>query len=603
MSEPSYPRQPEAAGDRLTQREDLLELGLLEPPVRHLIGESWLRSRRAGVDPTDVQAPYADADPTDLTPLVQAVMTRMSAELSGEPISMIFADARGRVVHRMCADASLSRRLERVSLAPGFTYAEDTVGTNGIGTALQLAAPTLVVGDEHFSEPLRSFACAGAPVHHPVTGVLLGVLDLTCEAGVSNSLLLTYARTLAARIQDEVLTHSSSREMSLVRDYLAACRHATVPILALSDDLVMMNRLAQQRLDGADRTALIARTSDAFGSQEPRTFVADLPSGASARLDYRPSLVGEAVIGGVFRVQISQSSASPATSSRHRPEAVALPGLAGRSPQWVRAVGHLREAHRLGTWTIVQGEPGVGKHALVRAVHLGATPRRHLRTLDAAVAAEDPDDWYEQLEDEFRLDEGTLVLRHLDRLPDLLVEPLATLLVEQAARERSSRRWVVATYDVGTRHDHTQASVIPSFDRTIVLDPLRHRPEDVRVLIPALLRAVAPANRDLGISPAALGQLARHPWPGNAAQLRDVLRRIVAVKRSGTIELADLPPECMSVGRRNLSPLEALERDAITRALHDYQGNKALAAEHLGMSRATIYRKIRGYNIITSNSG
>jgi transcriptional regulator of acetoin/glycerol metabolism len=55
----------------------------------------------------------------------------------------------------------------------------------------------------------------------------------------------------------------------------------------------------------------------------------------------------------------------------------------------------------------------------------------------------------------------------------------------------------------------------------------------------------------------------------------------------------------MAVGRRTLTPLESLERDAITQALIDHGGNKGQAAEHLGMSRATIYRKIRGYNIDT----
>ncbi len=600
MAKPTRTRDPRTVREGRALREHFIESGVLEPAVRDIIGESWMRSRQAGVDPAVVHAPYApDIGATELTPIVQAVMGRMSKELAGEPVSMIFADRKGQVLHRICVDASLRRVLEKVSLAPGFSYAEQTVGTNGIGTALERGAPTLVVGDEHFSEPLMRFGCAGAPVHHPVSRALLGVLDLTCAAGASNPLLLTYARILAEQIKEEVLTRSSSREMSLVRDYLAACRHATVPILALSDDLVMMNRLAQQRLDGADRTALIAHTSDAFGAQEPRTFVADLPSGASARLDYRPSLVGDAVIGGVFRVQISRSPA-PLPAIRSRPEAMPLPGLAGGSPPWLRTVGQLREAHRQGTWTIVQGEPGVGKHALVRGIHLAMTPGRHLRTLDAAVAAEDPDSWYQEVEEEFGLDEGTLVLRHLDRLPDVLVEPLATLLVEQSAGGRGPQRWVVATYDTAAEDAAARACVIPSFDRTVVVEPLRHRPEDVRALVVTLLRTLTPAGRQLEISPGALAQLARHPWPGNVAQLRDVLRRIVALKRSGTIELADLPAECMSVGRRTFTPLEALERDAITRALHDHRGNKALAAKHLGMSRATIYRKIRAYDIVAS---
>jgi transcriptional regulator of acetoin/glycerol metabolism len=92
--------------------------------------------------------------------------------------------------------------------------------------------------------------------------------------------------------------------------------------------------------------------------------------------------------------------------------------------------------------------------------------------------------------------------------------------------------------------------------------------------------------------------LARSTWPGNIEQLWQVIRRIVRHKRVGSIDPADLPPECWTVSRRLLSPLEALERDAIVQALLDSGGNKAKAAESLGMSRATIYRKIHGYGIV-----
>ena len=65
---------------------------------------------------------------------------------------------------------------------------------------------------------------------------------------------------------------------------------------------------------------------------------------------------------------------------------------------------------------------------------------------------------------------------------------------------------------------------------------------------------------------------------------------------------ADLPPECRTVSRRLLSPLEAMERDAIVRSLIDWDGNKIKAAGSLGMSRATIYRKIHEYGIVAPTS-
>ena len=65
----------------------------------------------------------------------------------------------------------------------------------------------------------------------------------------------------------------------------------------------------------------------------------------------------------------------------------------------------------------------------------------------------------------------------------------------------------------------------------------------------------------------------------------------------------DLPPECRATTRRVLTPLEAIECDAIVDALLDTDGNKAEAARQLGMSRATIYRKIRGYGLSPVGSG
>jgi len=74
-------------------------------------------------------------------------------------------------------------------------------------------------------------------------------------------------------------------------------------------------------------------------------------------------------------------------------------------------------------------------------------------------------------------------------------------------------------------------------------------------------------------------------------QLRAVLTTIARKRRSGVVELEDLPPECRATTRRHRTPLEALERDAIVEALSNSGGDKAAAAGALGMSRATIYRE------------
>ena len=148
----------------------------------------------------------------------------------------------------------------------------------------------------------------------------------------------------------------------------------------------------------------------------------------------------------------------------------------------------------------------------------------------------------------------------------------------------------------GANVDVELAELFDCFPRTVEVPPLRHHVEDVAELVPYLIARLTRGS-DLTCSPEAMRVLMRNRWPGNVEQLYQVLRKIVAKRRTGVIGLRDLPPECRATTRRVLTPLEAIECDAIVDALIDNEGNKAEAARHLGMSRATIYRKIRGYGI------
>jgi transcriptional regulator of acetoin/glycerol metabolism len=148
------------------------------------------------------------------------------------------------------------------------------------------------------------------------------------------------------------------------------------------------------------------------------------------------------------------------------------------------------------------------------------------------------------------------------------------------------------------RHDAGDlADLLRFFPSTVELPPLRYHLDDVSALVPFFLAKLVPDGR-LTCSPEALQMLCRSSWPGNIEQLWQVLRNIVQRRRSGSIQPDDLPPECRTVSRRLLSPLEAMERDAIVRSLIDWNGNKIKAAAALGMSRATIYRKIHEYGIV-----
>ncbi|MER6008927.1 helix-turn-helix domain-containing protein, partial [Nonomuraea angiospora] len=187
---------------------------------------------------------------------------------------------------------------------------------------------------------------------------------------------------------------------------------------------------------------------------------------------------------------------------------------------------------------------------------------------------------------------GTVILRHVELFSDDARAAVVEWL--NAITDDADRVWVVATAeaDAGLADD-----LMARLPVTLTVPPLRHRIEDVRELVPALLSSFT-LGRFVSCGPAAMRALMQSAWPGNVAELAQALRHALERRRVGQIQPEDLPESCHAGVGRVLSRWESMERDAIVRALLETNGDKAAAADLLGLSRATIYRKINTYRII-----
>jgi transcriptional regulator of acetoin/glycerol metabolism len=563
--------------------------------LREEIQASWLRSRHLRVDIDHLKPAYVEHvdQETLLGRSAGPVLEHVKVELAGEPVGILLTDAAGTVLQRHCEDAELSRQLDAALLAPGFVYTESSVGTNGIGTAIEVRHPTMVTGAEHYADSLTQFACAASPIYHPITTAFLGVIDFTATAPHASPLLLAFAKSTSQRVHDALLAQSSASELALMQDYLAACHHTGGAVLALSGELVMMNAQTQLSFDSADQAALLAKLRDVTGARESMSLLADLPSGITARLEYRPAFANDGLAGGVFRVQ-ARSEGSPRRPGLRQPSAV-LPDVVGTSPSWQQACRVVRDSRRRGEWLVLEGERGTGKLTLLQGAHKAANPKARFRVLDEKDAAS-PASWLDAVADELESDGGTLVLRHVDLLPAELVDALTELLLQHSGVDAGTGPWVAMTLSDAEQNAEVSAQLLPHFPHTVVVPALRHHIEDVTQLVPHLLSRMS-HGQELSVAPAVLNHLKKLPWLGNVEQLRQVLVKTVRVRRSGVIVLDDLPAECRAITRRRLSPIESLERDALVVALVRHGGRKEGAAEALGLSRATVYRKIKDYGI------
>ena len=545
-------------------REQFLTAEAVDPnQVRDAILASWWRSRRWNVAADRIDLPYL-RDPDLDTPLTRSalpVLRHLREHLDGQPISIILTDPAGLVLTRMDAGRDLDAHLDRVNLSPGFSYAEEYVGTNGIGTALEGGRPMHVFGHEHYAENLEDLACAGVPIHHPISGKTVGAVDLTCWRKDADPLLLTLAKTTAGQIQQALLTDSGIRELELLQEYLRTCRRTAGIVFALNNDVVMMNDNARQVLDPAEQSVLLGPGGRDAGQPHtrPRRSWSSCP--AASR---RGCTAGRcAARAGWPAASCTSSSPSQRAAARRdgRPRrGCSCPGWSGRARCGCAVATRCESVYDAGEWLALEGEPGVGKLAVVRGVHQHRSPGRATSRCSTpptpAGAAGSPTSAAS-----CSTATAALVIQHVDRLGS---RAAAGPVAAAAGGRAPAAPAAVGRGDPGPaprrRRAGRAAAVLPEHGGAAAAAPPRRGRAGAGAA--SSCPGWSPDGR-LACSPEAMQLLVRSSWPGNTEQLWQVLRRIVQHRRSGAILPGDLPPECRTVSRRLLSPLEAMERDAI----------------------------------------
>ncbi len=208
-----------------------------------------------------------------------------------------------------------------------------------------------------------------------------------------------------------LLEQSGERELAVLNDYLVACRRNRGPVLAVGDDMLMMNDRARELLDPADQEPLLAEASEALAEGRRHPLVIDLPSGQTVRVHCRPTVSGRGIVGGVLQVQSISSMPAPdpwsvAGSLRAPPS--------GSGAAWTKCCAAVDRHLHAGEWLVLEGEPGAGRETVARAAHQARTPAARVRVMPAEGAGPE---WVADVAEELALSGGTVILTDVDRLP------------------------------------------------------------------------------------------------------------------------------------------------------------------------------------------
>jgi GAF domain-containing protein/anti-sigma regulatory factor (Ser/Thr protein kinase) len=371
----------------------------VEADVRSSILTSWQRCRSLGLVPDSLVIPYEqDLDVEErLLRAAEPVLDRMVSVLAGARVSVILTDSQARVLLRRGGDAGLDQRLDAVRLAPGFGFAEQSAGTNGIGTALAERRPCYVFGREHFADCMQPFACAAAPVRNPLSGQVEGVLDLTCFRADADPAMLTLVRQTVAGIEQRLLEQTTDRERDLLAAFQRARRFADEParppddgeatgLVAPSDDVISR----------FDQAILRDKAEELIASPHRTATEVTLSGGRTAVLLCREVRAPSGEVGVVVEASL------PGGPARRR---IAVTTPHGSAPHWESLLEPQQQeptpdapavpaAQAPGTegWLLLVGEPGVGRLALLARRRLELLHDASVRigtTLDVTRTAEE----------------------------------------------------------------------------------------------------------------------------------------------------------------------------------------------------------------------
>jgi DNA-binding CsgD family transcriptional regulator len=284
--------------------------------VSDAILSSWRRSADAGLIPQQIRVPYdSNLDAGGRLRWAAAPgMAAVTADLGGTEIALLLADERGHLIERW-APTRVVWAMDRLGAAAGFVCAEAVVGTNSVGGALRVRGASAVLGLEHFADSLTSVSCASGAVLDPLTGQVLGVINMTCAQQTYSPLMPALVARLVHETQQRLVGESAANGTSLHAAFLRARRRAKGPIAVLDGRRMFVNGAGASLVRAVDRAELWEWAEPLLGKASARAPSAIMLSSGAQSVRCAAVDEADAAAGAVVWLGTSATRAPPVSGS------------------------------------------------------------------------------------------------------------------------------------------------------------------------------------------------------------------------------------------------------------------------------------------------
>lgn len=508
------------------------------------------------------------------------------------------------------------KRAKHINFIEGVKWTEAAVGTNAIGTALEIEEAIMISGTEHYSVASHSWSCAAAPIHND-DGKLIGILDFSCPIECSHPYMLGMVTSIAHAIERECSIRVHQNELHLIHRFLDVIdSDEQVVICNHRDVIVSASKSVRERVTNWSRMKL-----------------EDLVHhGLETKLEI-PVYSNERMIGKCM--YLKENKQMNTYSAFTFIKGITFPGVTGTSKAFQHTLEEIKLVSPTDASVYVCGETGVGKEYVARAIHensprkdgpfiavnCGSLPKELMESelfgyAEGAFTGARRQGYKGKFE---QANGGTLFLDEIGEVPPEMQVALLRVLQERTITPIGSSKEVPVNIRIITA---THKDLLRLVEEGKFRQDLYYRLHVYPLYVPSLIERKEDIpyfiqhfcerkNWNVVFPKSICNQFLQHTWPGNIRELVNALERIYILSQGREIcekQVAFLIQTMMGNQQQlelqvenktehTLNFREKIQRDSMIEALEKTNGNVSLAAKLLDVPRSTFYKRMQKYKL------
>ncbi|PFF31674.1 sigma-54-dependent Fis family transcriptional regulator [Bacillus cereus] len=592
--------------------------------INERISESWYRCKQANVNPhtnkgqkilsSDIFQDQKKKSEIFLDIAIPQIQN-MRKTIDELQMMALLIDPDGYVLS-LSGNQQTLKRAKHINFIEGVKWTEAAVGTNAIGTALEIEEAIMISGTEHYSVASHSWSCAASLIHND-DGKLIGVLDFSCPIEFSHPYMLGMVTSIAHAIERECSIRVHQNELHLIHRFLDVIdSDEQVVICNHRDVIVSASKRVRERVCNWSRMKL-----------------EDLiHNGLKSKLEV-PVYSNDRMIGKC--IYLKENKQANLFSNFPFINGITFPGVIGTSSVFQHTLEEIKLVSPTDASVYVCGETGVGKEYVARAIHensprkngpfiavnCGSLPKELMESelfgyAEGAFTGARRQGYKGKFE---QADGGTIFLDEIGEVPPEMQVALLRVLQERTVTPIGSSKEVPVNIRIITA---THKDLLRLVEEGKFRQDLYYRLHVYPLYVPSLIERKEDIpyfiqhfcerkNWNVVFPKSICNQFSQHTWPGNIRELLNVLERIYILSQGREIcekqisfllqtmmgNQHQLELQAENKTEHTLNFREKIQCDSMIEALEKTNGNVSLAAKLLDVPRSTFYKRMQKFRL------